>query len=134
YLDKTMVTTNASGKGTFSVAVSGTPASGDLLTATATDFNGNTSEFALGAPVNGQHLVAVGAGPGGAPMVRVKTDGGASACKFNAYDAAFTGGVQVATGDITGDGYDDIVTAPGAGGGPHVKVFDGKTGALVKQF
>jgi len=33
--------------------------------------------------------------------------------------------IRVAVGDVTGDGIEDLVTAPGAGGGPHVKVFDG---------
>jgi hypothetical protein len=40
----------------------------------------------------------------------------------------------VATGDVTGDGIDDVITAPGTGGGPHVKVFDGATGALVREW
>jgi hypothetical protein len=37
-------------------------------------------------------------------------------------------------GDITGDGVPDIVTGAGTGGGPHVKVFDGVTGAEVRSF
>src|SRR5436309_16135629 len=53
---------------------------------------------------------------------------------FLAYDAAFRGGVRVAVADITRDGILDLVTAPGPGGGPHVKVFDGVTGAVVRQF
>src|SRR5262249_13745666 len=47
---------------------------------------------------------------------------------FYAYDPHFLGGVRVATGDINGDGVDDIITAPGPGGGPDIRVFDGVTG------
>jgi len=36
----------------------------------------------------------------------------------------FAGGVFVATGDFNGDGFDELVTSTGAGGGGHVKVFD----------
>ena len=28
----------------------------------------------------------------------------------------------------------DIVTAPGAGGGPHIRVWDGATGALLNEI
>ncbi|MDX2131861.1 MAG: hypothetical protein SFY69_07405 [Planctomycetota bacterium] len=47
---------------------------------------------------------------------------------FFAYDTSFTGGVRVATGDVSGDGIDDIIvgTGPGSAGG-HVRVFDGPT-------
>lgn len=34
------------------------------------------------------------------------------------------GGVRVAVGDVTGDGVEDVITAPGAGGA-HIKVYDG---------
>ena len=74
-------------------------------------------------------------GPGAAPTIRV-FDGvfGAELRSFLAYDASFTGGVYVAVGDVNGDGRADIVTAPGAGGGPHVRVFDAVTGASLHSF
>jgi hypothetical protein len=80
-------------------------------------------------------VVAVGAGAGGAPEVKVYDSAtGALMMDFLAYDPHFTGGVRVALGDVTGDGIPDIITAPGRGGGPDIHVYDGKSGALIRQF
>jgi uncharacterized protein YkwD len=81
-----------------------------------------------------QHLMAVG------------TKGGTIA-QVIAYDAitgrqvfsmqpfgAFNVGIHVATGDVNGDGYDDVVVSAGAGGGPEVAVIDGKTGVMTRSF
>lgn len=74
-------------------------------------------------------------GAGGGPHVIVFNGvNGLPIRQFFAYDAGFTGGVYVAAGDINGDGRAEIVTGAGAGGGPHVKVFDGLTGALSDQW
>lgn len=64
------------------------------------------------------------AGPGAGPRV-VVIDGktGATITSFYAYDPSFTGGVNVAVNDVTGDGRADIVTGAGEGGGPQVNVF-----------
>ena len=89
------------------------------------------------ADLNGDGVpdVVVGAGAGGGPHVKV-FDGatGTETASFYAYDAGFTGGVTVAVGDVNNDGVADIVTGAGAGGGPNVKVFDGKSMAATVSF
>ena len=82
-----------------------------------------------GDPTNGDEL-AVAAGPGGGPHVKViKIKGpGDNILDFSnggffAYATNFHGGVRLAAANLTGDAKDEIVTAPGPGGGPHVKVF-----------
>lgn len=75
---------------------------------------------------DGHADIITGAGAGGGPHVRIWS--GATFTEiggFFAYNPAFAGGVRVATGDVNGDGREDIITAPGAGGGPHVRVWSG---------
>lgn len=43
--------------------------------------------------------------------------------QFFAYDGRFRGGVNVACGDLDGDGKAEIITGAGAGGGPHVRIW-----------
>jgi hypothetical protein len=55
-------------------------------------------------------------------QVRVYTEAGVLLTSFDPYGTKFTGGVQVAVGDVTGDGMNDIITVPSTG--PSlVKVF-----------
>ena len=87
--------------------------------------------------INGDSIldIIVGAGAGGGPEVRVFDGRTNSILKsFFAYDVGFRGGVSVATLDFNGDGILDLVTGAGAGGAPHVKVFDGATGVIISQW
>ncbi len=83
--------------------------------------------------------VIVGAGPGGGPHVRV-IDGATGdqvpfpIGGFYAYDVDFKGGVFVASADFNNDGFADILTGAGEGGGAHIKVFNGVDGTLLASF
>jgi serralysin len=70
----------------------------------------------------------------GSPTVKV-FDGatGARVRSFQAYDATFRHGVNVAAGDLDGDGKAEIVTGT-AVGSSNVRVFSGATGAMVESF
>ncbi len=72
-------------------------------------------------------LMASGAGAGAPPLVQLYRADGSIRAQFMAYHEGFKGGVQVAVADVNNDGVKDVITAAGAGGGPHVKVFDGKS-------
>src|SRR5579883_3171867 len=72
--------------------------------------------------------IAVGTDLGNSPHVKVY-DGRtlSELASFYAYEQGFLGGVQVAMGDITHNGYADLVTAPGYGAGADIAIFDGRT-------
>jgi hypothetical protein len=71
-------------------------------------------------------ISAIGSGPGGNSRVNVYNTAGQQIAGFNAFDISFRGEVHVATADIDGDGFEDVITAAGPGGGPHVQVWSGK--------
>src|SRR5690606_23045023 len=80
-------------------------------------------------------LIATGADAGGGPHVRVwDATSGTERFSFFAYDARFTGGVRVAVADVDADGVPDVITAPGPGGGPHVRIFSGADGKELRSF
>ena len=70
---------------------------------------------------------------GGGPHVKIYKSDGSLIGEFMAYIPQFRGGVDLAAGDVDGDGLDEIITGAGAGGGPHVKIFK-NTGVEVGGF
>lgn len=97
------------------------------------NFAGGMSVAAANLDKDDEIEFVTGAGPGGGPLVKAFDDDGDQIASFYAYDPNFHGGIDVAAADIDDDGRAEIITAPGKGGGPHIKIFktDGK---LVKEF
>jgi serralysin len=52
---------------------------------------------------------------------------------FDAFPPSFTGGVNVAAGDLNGDGKTEVVVGAGPGSAPLVRVFDA-AGAMLAGF
>jgi hypothetical protein len=111
----------------------------------------NTSTFTGGVYVaagktNGDFFddVIVGAGATGGSRVQVYAGSATGLVTtstlndFFAYAPAFTGGVVVAAGDRTGDGVDEVITAPASNGGYNIKSFNtngtGNNPTLVDNF
>jgi hypothetical protein len=93
--------------------------------------------YVAAGDVNGDGFadIVVGADAGGGPHVQAFSGKDGSVLQsFYAYNPAFRGGVRVAAGDVNGDGFADIITAAGPGGGPHVQVFSGKDGSVLRSF
>jgi hypothetical protein len=118
----------------FQLGMAAGASSGEAIVSEHTGFFAYAPAFIGGVRVaagdldgDGVREIITAAGPGGGPHVRafrVSGDGAVMpVLSLFAYDAAFTGGVFVATGDVDGDGRDDIVTGADAGGGPHVRAL-----------
>jgi hypothetical protein len=84
--------------------------------------------------------VVTGAGPGGGPHVKVfsvntTTRSVQPLASFMAYDINFAGGVTVAVGKfVVTKVVQQVITGPGPGGGPHVRVFDIGFDGTATQF
>ncbi|MFA5128342.1 MAG: putative glycoside hydrolase [Patescibacteria group bacterium] len=99
------------------------------------NFRGGVSVAVGDTDGNGWPEIITGAGFGGGPHVRIFSGGGKLMHPgFFAYDPAFRGGVNVAMADLNDDGRAEIITGPGIGGSPEVKIFDAKDLSLKAKF
>jgi hypothetical protein len=137
------------GDGVFDMVMgAGTGGSSHVKTCTGTDgslmdsFSAFTATatfpvYVAAGDVNGDGKddIITAAGAGGGPQVKVFQSGTQAVLRsFFAYDAAFTGGVRVAAGDVNGDGVADIVTGSGDGIASQVKVFSGTDLTVLRSF
>lgn len=98
------------------------------------NFRGGVNVAAGDLDNDGRAEIITGAGYGGGPHVRFFNDKGEVTGSFFAYDKNFRGGVNVAAGDVDSDNRAEIITGAGAGGGPHVRIFDRSGLALYGFF
>ncbi|MDD5567293.1 MAG: putative glycoside hydrolase [Patescibacteria group bacterium] len=87
--------------------------------------------------LNGDGLLEIvtGTTQGGGPQIRIfDATGKLRNPGFFAYAKNFRGGVNIALGDIDGDGKDEIIAGAGYRGGPHVRVFNGEGKLITSLF
>ena len=147
--DPTVIVGATNGLGEFSVTFTSATTGQVIGTATSnvnvaglilprtTDGTGNNSGPATKTFIDGQQPPIV-VGPdkslGSQPVIEILNSvTGAVINTFLAYEASYIGGVRIATGDLTGDGIAEIVTAPGRNHVPLVRVFS-QSGTLLTEF
>ena len=90
-----------------------------------------------GGDLNGDGKAEIITAPGttGGPQVNVfaLANGIQSVSSFMAFAPNFTGGVNIAAGDINGDGRAEIIAGAGLTGGPQVTTFT-ESGSMVSSF
>ena len=114
-------------KGNYTFQISYTGGTGNDVTLTVTSV---VSPAVVVVPGK-KFTFATAADAGGGPMVTVNYPDGHTS-SFFAYASTFTGGVRIAMGDINGDGVVDLITAPGVGGGPNIKIFNLVSGTPIQ--
>ncbi len=100
---------------------------------TAQGLSGGVTVTAGDVDADGAVEIVTGTGGGSLPLVQIFDTVGNKEASWLAYPQFFRGGVNVAIGDVDGDGAMEVVTAAGVGGGPQVRVFSAN-GTVETQF
>lgn len=97
------------------------------------NFRGGFSVTAADVNDDGLEEIVVGAGAGGGPHVRIFDHKGRLKGQFFAFESSFRGGVNVAAGNVDGQGVAEIIASRGPGGTPEIKIMD-RRGIVQSQF
>ncbi len=116
-----------------------TDPTGKIFHGSVTPFQKGVAEirFDAGADFNADGIrdLVVSQGRGGKPELKILSGKDLKPLTSLAvFQGGFLGGIHLATGDIDGDGVKDIIASADAGASPHVKVFSGKTFAIIRSF
>lgn len=96
-------------------------------------FKGGATVAAADVNGDGQDEYVVGAGATGGSQVQIFDQSLALQSQFFAYISQMKDGVNVAAGDLDGDGVAEIVVGPQAGTLPKIKVFN-REGQKLREF
>jgi hypothetical protein len=94
------------------------------------DFSGGVVVATGDIDGDGTPDVIIGPDVGGGPRIQVWSGKTLTKLMPDFYGLPypeFRGGLRLAAADINRDGFADLVVAPGAGGGPRLTVYDGKS-------
>lgn len=98
-------------------------------------FPGGASVAVANVLGDSQEEYVVGAGPGGGPHVKIFGHNGKLLQSFFVLDKKMSGGLNVAAGDLDGDGLAEIAVAPQGSYAPTVEVYSkGKRTTVFQAF
>lgn len=97
------------------------------------DFRGGLNLASADLDGDGRAEIVAAPASGNAP-IKIFSPRGIEIGSFEAFDEAAAGGVSLAAADLDGDGLAEIAAAPASGGAGLIKIFNGKTHVLIREF